>query len=80
MVLSTLHTNDAASTINRLLDMGVDDYLLTSTVTASQQSVWIRTLCNNNVVNPMGTFEVVDGMQLRRWMRRRSRFTDRWVL
>jgi type II secretory ATPase GspE/PulE/Tfp pilus assembly ATPase PilB-like protein len=31
-VLSTVHTNDAPSTMNRLLDMGVGDYLLTSTV------------------------------------------------
>jgi general secretion pathway protein E len=33
-VLSTLHTNNAASTLTRLLDMGVDDYLLTSTLNA----------------------------------------------
>ncbi|MBK7471315.1 MAG: Flp pilus assembly complex ATPase component TadA [Betaproteobacteria bacterium] len=32
LVLSTLHTNDAPSSLNRLLDMGVEDYLLTSTV------------------------------------------------
>jgi general secretion pathway protein E len=32
LVLSTLHTNDAGSSITRLLDMGVKDYLLTSTV------------------------------------------------
>ena len=31
LVLSTLHTNNAASTLTRLLDMGVEDYLLTST-------------------------------------------------
>jgi general secretion pathway protein E len=29
LVLSTVHTNDAPSTMNRLLDMGVEDYLLT---------------------------------------------------
>lgn len=33
LVLSTLHTNDAPSTISRLLDMGVQPYLITSTVT-----------------------------------------------
>ena len=32
LVLSTLHTNDAAGGISRMLDMGVDDYLLVSTV------------------------------------------------
>jgi len=32
LVLSTIHTNDASGGITRLLDMGVEDYLLTSTV------------------------------------------------
>lgn len=32
LVLSTLHTNDAAGGITRLLDMGLEEYLLTSTV------------------------------------------------
>ncbi len=45
LVLSTLHTNDAASTINRLLDMGVEDYLLTSTVIGIQAQRLVRTLC-----------------------------------
>lgn len=33
LVLSTLHTNDAPSTISRILDMGVPGYMITSTVT-----------------------------------------------
>jgi len=45
MVLSTLHTNDAASTVNRLLDMGVDDYLLTSTVVGILAQRLVRKLC-----------------------------------
>src|SRR5581483_6872374 len=32
LVLSTVHTNDAASAVTRLLDMGVEDYLMTSTI------------------------------------------------
>ena len=32
LVLSTLHTNNAAGGITRLMDMGVEDYLLTSTI------------------------------------------------
>ena len=32
LVFSTLHTNDAASAITRLIDMGIEDYLLTSTL------------------------------------------------
>ncbi len=45
MVLSTIHTNDAAATINRLLDMGVEDYLLTSTIVGIQAQRLVRTLC-----------------------------------
>ena len=44
LVLSTLHTNDAASGITRLLDMGVEDYLLTSTVNGILAQRLIRTL------------------------------------
>ena len=45
LVLSTLHTNDAAGTITRLLDMGVEDYLLTSTVNAIVAQRLVRRLC-----------------------------------
>lgn len=46
LVLSTLHTNDAGSSITRLLDMGVEDYLLTSTLNAIMAQRLVRTLCN----------------------------------
>ena len=45
MILSTLHTNDAASGITRLLDMGVEDYLLTSTVNGIVAQRLVRKLC-----------------------------------
>jgi len=45
VILSTLHTNDAASAITRLLDMGVEDYLLTSTVNGVAAQRLVRTLC-----------------------------------
>ena len=45
LVLSTVHTNDAPGTINRLLDMGVEDYLLTSTVVGIEAQRLVRTLC-----------------------------------
>ena len=44
LVLSTVHTNDAASGITRMLDMGVEDYLLTSTVNAILAQRLVRTL------------------------------------
>ena len=45
LVLSTVHTNDAPGTVNRLLDMGVEDYLLTSTVVGIEAQRLVRTLC-----------------------------------
>jgi general secretion pathway protein E len=44
LVLSTIHTNDAAGGITRMLDMGVEDYLLTSTVNALLAQRLVRTL------------------------------------
>jgi general secretion pathway protein E len=45
LVLSTLHTNDAAGSITRLLDMGVEDYLLTSTISGILAQRLVRLLC-----------------------------------
>jgi len=47
LVFSTLHTNDAASGITRLLDMGIEDYLLTSTVNAILAQRLVRVLCQH---------------------------------
>jgi general secretion pathway protein E len=47
LVLSTLHTNSAAGTITRLLDMGVEDYLVTSTVTGVLAQRLVRKLCEH---------------------------------
>ncbi|MEJ2508195.1 MAG: type II secretion system ATPase GspE [Gammaproteobacteria bacterium] len=46
-VLSTLHTNDAAGSITRLLEMGVENYLLTSTVNAVVGQRLVRVLCDH---------------------------------
>jgi general secretion pathway protein E len=45
LVLSTLHTNSAAATVTRLLDMGVADYLLTSTINGIAAQRLVRVLC-----------------------------------
>ncbi len=45
LVLSTLHTNDAPSSITRLLEMGVEDYLLTSTLNGVLAQRLVRQLC-----------------------------------
>jgi general secretion pathway protein E len=47
LVLSTLHTNNAASTLTRLLDMGVEDYLMTSTLNAIVAQRLVRRLCRD---------------------------------
>ena len=45
MVLSTLHTNDALSTVNRLLDMGIKNYLLASSLHAIVAQRLVRRIC-----------------------------------
>ena len=45
MVFSTLHTNDAPGAITRLLDMGLEPFLLTSTVTGVVAQRLVRALC-----------------------------------
>lgn len=44
LVLSTLHTNDAAGGVTRMIDMGVEDYLLASTVNAIMAQRLVRRL------------------------------------
>jgi general secretion pathway protein E len=45
LVFSTLHTNDAASAITRLIDMGIEDYLLTSTLVGILAQRLVRVIC-----------------------------------
>jgi general secretion pathway protein E len=49
-VFSTLHTNDAPSTPTRLLDMGIEPYLLTSCLEAVLAQRLVRTLCRECAV------------------------------
>jgi general secretion pathway protein E len=46
-VYSTLHTNDAPSAITRLIDMGVENYLITSSVVAVLAQRLVRIICAN---------------------------------
>jgi general secretion pathway protein E len=45
LVLSTLHTNDAAGAVSRLLEMGVEDYLLASSLLGVVAQRLVRRLC-----------------------------------
>ena len=46
-VFSTLHTNDAPSAVTRLTDMGVENYLITSSVVAVLAQRLVRIICAN---------------------------------
>ena len=46
-VFSTLHTNDAPSAVTRLTDMGVENYLITSSVVAVLAQRLVRVICKN---------------------------------
>jgi type IV pilus assembly protein PilB len=47
MVFSTLHTNDAPSSVTRLRDMGVEPFLITATVEAIQGQRLVRRVCTH---------------------------------
>ena len=47
LVFSTLHTNDASGAITRLIDMGVEPFLISSTLEAVLGQRLVRTICNN---------------------------------
>ncbi len=47
LVLSTLHTNDAPSALTRLVDMGIEPYLLSSSVVGVLAQRLVRTICKN---------------------------------
>jgi type IV pilus assembly protein PilB len=47
LVLSTLHTNDAPGAVTRLIDMGVEPFLISSTMVAVIGQRLVRTVCKN---------------------------------
>jgi type IV pilus assembly protein PilB len=47
LVFSTLHTNDAAGAVTRLIDMGVEPFLISSTLEAVLGQRLVRTICDN---------------------------------
>lgn len=47
LVLSTIHTNSAWGTISRLIDMGIQPFLLSETLNTSVAQRLVRTLCSN---------------------------------
>jgi general secretion pathway protein E len=69
LVLSTLHTNDAAGALARLLDMGLDDYLLTSTINGILAQRLVRKLCLHCRVPYLAKPEVIAEKGLTRFLK-----------
>ncbi|GAB1594557.1 type II secretion system ATPase GspE [Lysobacter sp. PAGU 2638] len=66
LVLSTLHTNNAAGGITRLLDMGVEDYLLTSTINGILAQRLVRRLEPTHAERYPASPEEIEKFGLRR--------------
>jgi type IV pilus assembly protein PilB len=73
LVLSTLHTNDAASSINRLVDMGIEPFLVASSVLLIIAQRLVRRLCDKckqpttmhpEVLKELGIMENPDELRL----------------
>ena len=66
LVLSTLHTNNAAGGVTRLLDMGVEDYLMTSTVNGILAQRLVRRLEPTHAERYEPSPEVIEEFGLRK--------------
>lgn len=61
LVFSTIHTNDAASTIARLINMGIEPYLVANALILIVAQRLVRKLCNKcKVVNPLSPQALID--------------------
>ena len=67
LVLSTLHTNNAAGGITRMLDMGVEDYLLTSTINGILAQRLVRRLEPSHAEKYLASPEEIEKFALRRY-------------
>jgi general secretion pathway protein E len=67
LVLSTLHTNNASGGITRLLDMGVEDYLLTSTINGILAQRLVRKLEPTHAERYEPSPEEIEKFSLRRY-------------
>ncbi len=64
LLLSTLHTNDATSSLTRLMDMGIEDYLLSSTLIGVLAQRLVRKLCEHCKVPTMLPDSVMEELKL----------------
>ncbi|MBI5399178.1 type II/IV secretion system protein [Candidatus Saganbacteria bacterium] len=64
LVFSTLHTNDAAGSITRLIDMGIEPFLVTSSLAAVVAQRLVRTICEYCKETYKAPKELVDRLGL----------------
>ncbi len=67
LVLSTIHTNSAAGGISRMIDMGVEDYLLTSTVNGILAQRLVRRLDKSSMEKYKVMPEMIEELNLNRF-------------
>jgi type II secretory ATPase GspE/PulE/Tfp pilus assembly ATPase PilB-like protein len=66
LVLSTLHTNDAATALTRLIDLGIEPYLVASTVEAVLAQRLVRRVCEHCRTPAPLTPEQISALQVAR--------------
>ena len=64
LLLSTLHTNDSTSSLTRLMDMGIEDYLLSSTLIGVLAQRLVRKLCDHCKVPTLLPDNVIEELGL----------------
>lgn len=65
LVLSTLHTNDAPSALTRLVDMGIEPYLLSSSVLAVLAQRLVRRICETCKESYHPSQEELNGLEIK---------------
>jgi general secretion pathway protein E len=67
LVLSTLHTNDAPTAVTRLVDMGIEPFLVSSSLTGVVAQRLVRVLCPRCKEPYVPTDEELEGLQVSRY-------------
>ncbi len=60
LVISTLHTNDAISAVNRILDMGIESYLVSGALVGIQAQRLVRKICTHCKVENLPPERILD--------------------
>lgn len=64
LVLSTLHTNDAPGTINRLTNMGIEPFLVTASLNMIVAQRLVRRICKNCKEPTTPTAEIIESVEI----------------